>query len=96
MFLLQIKKKLAILVPNYFEKKLVACANIIPMESSFLFEQKIQHDNECVILLKTLPALQVRTHKMIESLHSYSMPCILTLEATASPEYVAWMQNELT
>lgn len=77
------------------EKKLVTCVNIIPAESSFIFEQKIQQKNECIMILKTLPTLQTETQKVIESLHSYSMPCVLAIQTTASPEYVAWMQNEL-
>lgn len=89
------KKEASKISTKLLEEKLVACVNVISAESSFIFEQQIQHEDECIMILKTLPSLQAKTQEIIESLHSYSVPCVLSLQVTASPEYVAWMQNEL-
>ena len=47
------KKQAKNISKNLLEKRLVACTNIHPIESMYWWENKIQEDNEVVIIAKT-------------------------------------------
>jgi len=76
------------------EKRLIACANFIPINSMYRWDNKIQDENETVALLKT----KIDNHKLVEkeikNLHSYDCPCIIKLDVEANKEYEEWIQDE--
>lgn len=78
-------------------EKLVACANILPsMHSIYRWENKITHDEESVLLLKTRRDLVVKIEAKIREHHTYSVPCILQLPIVgANADYLVWLQQQL-
>ncbi len=79
------------------EERLAACANILPrMESIYRWEGTIQEEVECVLILKTEAAKVADATKKIEELHSYQVPCVLslTVESGAS-KYLDWLTTEV-
>lgn len=78
---------------SLLDKRLIACANLIPqVRSLYHWKGKIADEKECLLLLKTsrelLPALQTE----VEKLHSYSIPEIIALPIIdGSPNYLNWI-----
>ncbi len=88
------KKQAKNISKNLLEKRLVACTNIHPIESMYWWENKIQEDNEVVIIAKTKEENYEKVKQEVKKLHSYDIPCILKLNAEANKEYNDWINKE--
>jgi len=80
------------------ELKLAACANILPgMRSLYWWQGKLESAAETVLLLKTTSELADRATAEIERLHSYDVPCVVTLPVTGgNPDFLRWIEAETT
>jgi len=76
-------------------QKLAACANHFPIQSVFPWEGVIQHNQEFVLILKTLPSLKSSLRSFLEGRHSYATPCILCWEVEVNEPYKRWMEEQL-
>ncbi len=78
------------------ERRLIACANIIPqMESIYRWQDKIEHSTEAILILKTQKNLVDQAQKAVLELHSYEVPCILTIPIESGAQgYLDWLQAE--
>ncbi|MCG8531673.1 MAG: divalent-cation tolerance protein CutA [Desulfovibrionales bacterium] len=78
------------------EKRLAACANIIPhVESVYRWEGDIVSSEEVVLIVKTSEDKVTMLTQTARELHSYNMPCILSLcIAGGNPEFLSWIENE--
>ena len=80
---------------NVVEKKLAACANIVPgVESVYRWKGKVERAREVLVVIKTtatrLPALE----REVKRLHSYDVPEFIVLPIVAgSSKYLAWLQE---
>ena len=74
-------------------RNLIACANIFPtMESIYRWEGKVQSAAESVLILKTKQDLVERTIAAVEELHSYDVPCVLSLPIEGgAADYLHWI-----
>ena len=76
---------------------LVACVNIVPsIRSVYWWDNKVNHDDEVLMIMKTekskIPALQ----KALRALHSYQTPELIALDITdGMPEYLRWIEDSL-
>lgn len=61
-------------------KKLAACVNIWPIESIYPWKGEVRHDDESALLIKTIEAKLQEIEDLIQSNHSYSVPCIATID----------------
>lgn len=62
------------------EDQIVACVNIIPkVESVYRWKGKVENDNECVLIAKTVDQNVKKTIQKIKKLHSYELPDIIVL-----------------
>jgi periplasmic divalent cation tolerance protein len=77
------------------EKKLIACANMLPTSSAYLWEGKIERKEEIIGFLKTTEEKFVEVREMIRKLHSYDVPCILKIPAEAERNYREWVEKEV-
>ncbi|MEO6189880.1 MAG: divalent-cation tolerance protein CutA [Saprospiraceae bacterium] len=75
--------------------KLMACSNIHPIDSIYLWEEKIVQEKECILMLKTLPSLSKKLKKLIQQEHPYEIPAIISYDASVNKEYMAWMKLAL-
>jgi periplasmic divalent cation tolerance protein len=78
------------------EERLAACANILaPMQSIYRWEGKIQHDTEAVLIAKTQAALVDKVIARVRALHSYTVPCVVSLAIEAgNPDFLDWIARE--
>ena len=73
------------------KRKLIACANIFPIDSIYRWKGKLESDKEVVLLAKTNKNIE----KEVKKLHSYECPCIIKINATANKEYTSWLNAQL-
>lgn len=82
------------------KQKLCACVNIFgQMESVYEWKDEIQHDTECVMLVKTTRELAEKVTDAIINHHSYEVPCVISLPLSAdegNPEYLSWIKQCVT
>jgi periplasmic divalent cation tolerance protein len=78
------------------EERLAACANILPqMESVYQWKGEIENDAEVVVIAKTKASLAEKLNARVLELHSYEVPCVVTMPITGgNPEFLAWIGEE--
>ena len=89
------KKEAEKIAEHLLEKRLVACANIFPIESMYWWEGKIEKAGEYVSIVKTMPELWERVKDEVKRIHSYEVPCIMKIEVEANKEYEEWIRKEI-
>ena len=79
------------------EKKLAACAGVIPkVSSTYWWKGKIESSDEALLLLKTSREKLDDLICCIKELHSYETPEVLALPVEkGSPEYLKWLEESL-
>lgn len=79
------------------ERKLVSCANILPITSLYRWEGNIEDDTEAALLLKTFDAHYDAVEQAIKKTHSYDVPCIIAWPLPkGNKEYIKWSKHECT
>jgi periplasmic divalent cation tolerance protein len=78
------------------EDRLVACINITEkIISQYWWEGKIVRDEEALLIAKTKKSLVADVIEKVKSLHSYSVPCIVSLPIEeGNPDFLAWIMHE--
>lgn len=76
-------------------KRLIACANIFPVESLYWWKRKVEKAREFVLIGKTKEKNYGRIIKEVEKIHSYSVPCVAKLPADFNKKYGEWLIGEM-
>lgn len=78
------------------ERRLAACANILPATQAFYWwEGQITSASEAVLLLKAPASYYEAIEKLIRAHHSYKVPAILCLPLVQGlPEFFQWIARE--
>lgn len=78
------------------ESRLVASANIFPnMESFYWWDGQVNHEQEVVVILKTLEKHFEAVKNAVLENHSYECPCIVAIPVTdGHTPYMNWMWEE--
>lgn len=75
--------------------KLIACANLWPIESIYQWNGRIVNSKEIVLILKTRKNYYNKIESIIKKIHSYDTPCILKIDvAKANHQYLDWLMKE--
>lgn len=79
------------------EERLVACVNIINnVTSMYWWEDKVQNDQEVILIAKTTHNLVPEVIERVKSLHSYVCPCVVALTVDAgNPAFINWVEREV-
>ena len=82
---------------SLIEKRMAACVNIYPaVLSIYRYNSEVVEDNEYLIHVKTIADKFNEIRKIIERLHNYETPEIISLEILECDEkYLKWIQNEI-
>jgi len=77
------------------EEHLAACANLIsPIRSIYRWEGKIWDEREWLLIIKTQSHRFEALEKKVKSLHSYSVPEIVSLPILEGfPPYLNWLEE---
>ena len=78
------------------EERLAACANIYPeIRSIYWWQGKVEESGETALILKTRRELVPKVVERVKQLHSYTVPCIITLPiAEGNREFLEWIRGE--
>ena len=76
------------------KKKLIACVNYFPIESSYQWKGKIETSKEIVSLLKTRKENWEKVKREVKKIHPYETPCIIKIKAEANGKFVKWIKEE--
>ncbi len=77
------------------EQKIIACCNIIPnVISIYEWEEKIEEDNELLLIIKTKKENSKKLIDIINSIHSYEVCECIGFDITeGSKKYLDWMDK---
>lgn len=77
------------------ERRLVACANLSPVESLYRWEGAIEEGEEVAMFLKTQASLVPDVVRAVEELHPYDVPCAVAFPLREGAVlYYAWVDRE--
>ena len=78
------------------EERLAACANIIDgMNTIYWWQGAVCEDTEAILIVKTRESLFEKLIKRVKELHTYSVPCIISLPIeNGNPSYLQWLEDE--
>jgi len=79
---------------HLLQKKLIACANLFPVESVYKWKGKMVEAGEAVLILKTLKNKVEKIKKEIEKIHSYKIPCLTEIEVNPNEQYGKWLLEQ--
>jgi len=79
------------------KERLAACSNIIKeMKSIYWWENKLENDEEAILILKTVEEKVDEIIAKVKEIHSYDNPCIIALPVIkASDSYLDWLNEEI-
>lgn len=89
------KKEAKTVMKALLEKKLIACATMLPEVTSLYFwEGKVEEGKEIEVLMKAKEAVFEKICALIEVMHSYEVPQILKLPISGgSKNYLRWIDE---
>ena len=77
------------------DKKLIACGNIMPIESCYFWQGSKVREGEYVAIMKSMPTLKHDIESEVVNNHSYEVPCIITWLAEANLAYGKWVAEQV-
>jgi periplasmic divalent cation tolerance protein len=79
------------------ERKLAACVNLVPgIESWYWWEGKINHDQEILLMMKTVQEKFDLLLEAIRGIHSYTVPEIVALPIHQGfDKYLQWVADSV-
>ena len=81
---------------HLLDKRLIACANFMPIEACYWWKGSIESSEEYVSILKTRTLNWDIVKDEIEKIHPYDVPCIIKIDVEANKSYEDWVEKETT
>ena len=80
---------------HLLDKRIIASANIFPIESMYWWEGKITEGSEYVLIAKTSSANSRALEAEVKSIHPYKVPCIIRIHASSNTVFSEWLNGEV-
>lgn len=77
------------------QQKLIACANIFPIDSMYWWREGIVMEGEFVLIGKTENRHFSVIKKATKAIHPYKIPCITKISVKPNPKYQKWLAEQL-
>lgn len=84
------------LARHLLEQRLAACISLLPITSHYSWQGKFQQEKEVQMVIKTSANQLPRLLEVLPHQHSYEVPELVVLEASAVGSYGAWLLNALS
>jgi len=76
------------------EEKLAACANIFPVSLIYKWDGRVQNEDEVAMFIKTRAELVDKIINRVKELHSYEIPCVVSLPIEKGyVEFLRWVDE---
>lgn len=79
---------------SLLQKRLIACANCMPITSSYWWGGSICEETEVAMVAKTMPDKWEMLEEVLRKLHPYTTPCFARWEVAVNADYGAWVAAE--
>ncbi len=74
------------------EERLVACASMFPVRSSFWWKGKIEKSSETAVICKTKSMLAGKVIKKVKESHSYEVPEVVEIPIkSGNKDFLEWI-----
>ena len=83
------------LAKKILDMRLATCISFTQINSMYLWKGEIENSSEVQLNIKTKEKLVDEVFKVLKKLHSYSIPEVVCITASASNEYKDWLEGEL-
>lgn len=80
---------------HLIKKRLIACANIFPINSLYRWEGRICDEKEFVVIAKTTKTKFKKVKTELEKIHPYKIPCIVKIPVSSNDKFFRWLKNEV-
>jgi len=81
-------------VNHLLQQRLIAGANTFLANSAYWWLGKRTQSPEYISIMQSRPQHWEAIQAAIKKLHSYEVPCIIKMPATANADYEAWVYEE--
>ena len=78
---------------HLLNKKLIACANIFPVQSLYFWKGGIEKSKEYVLIAKTIKENFEKIKEEVRKIHEYKIPLIAKIEVETNEEYENWIKE---
>lgn len=76
------------------EQKLAACVQLLPIQSTYIWQGNFECDAEILMLIKSRKDDFVAIERVVRSLHSYDVAEIISFDITAGSQlYLDWINE---
>ena len=76
------------------EQRLAACVQVLPIESVYIWQDKVCDENEVMLFIKSKTELFDKIVAAIRDNHTYEVPEIIKVPITGGlPEYQKWIED---
>lgn len=86
------KEAAQLLADVLLDSRLIACANIFPMASAYLWQGNIAKEDEWVAIVKTTKRNWQKLKDKVTKIHPYDVPCIMKIDVEANKAYEDWVR----
>lgn len=84
------------LASHLLDRRLIACGNVWPITSVYTWEDKVENEEEFALIAKTTEEAFEALRAEVEKEHSYSVPCIVKLPASANDPFGEWVHENVS
>ena len=79
------------------KSKLAACVNVVPkITSSYWWKGRIEKASESLLIVKTKKSRVPKLIQKVKSVHSYTVPEVISLPILqGNPDYLRWIDESL-
>ena len=80
---------------HLLDNKLIACANMFPVESMFNWDGKLKEIREVAMLCKAKKENFISIEKEVKKRHTYDVPCIVAFDwVESNKDFSRWVASE--
>lgn len=76
--------------------KLIACGNVMDAQSSYLWSGQVCNETEAIAILKSIDAKKDDIQAMVNELHTYEVPAIVSWLVDCNPAYQDWIISQVS